>query len=263
MPKFSANLGFLWKDLPLPEAIRAARAAGFAAVECHWPYEFSTNAIKAALSETGLPMIGINTRLGVNGIDDLGVTAMPGREEEARGYIDEAIAYAAAIGCRNVNAVAGKTGGTDEAESVYRKNLAYACAEAARHGITIVIEPLNERDAPGYHLSLVEVGIKTIEAVAADNLKLMFDIYHVQIMQGDLTERLRATLPHIGHIQFAAVPDRGEPDRGELNYPDLLAALDEMGWDGFVGAEYKPRGTMEEGLGWMSAYEPAFHSGSG
>ena len=254
MPKFSANLGFLWKELPLPEAIRAAKKAGFKAVECHFPYEFSTSTVKAALTETGLTMVGLNTRLGVNGADDFGVTAMPGREDEARGYIDEAIAYAVEIGCLNVNSVAGKTGGTEEAEAVYRKNLAYASAQAAAHGKTIVIEPVNQRDAPGYHLRSVEAGIETIEAVGADNLKLMFDCYHTQIMQGDLTERLRATLPFIGHIQIAAVPDRGEPDQGEVNYPDLLAALDGMGWDGYVGAEYLPRGTMEEGLSWMSAY---------
>lgn len=254
MPKFSANLGFLWTELSLPDAIRSAKNAGFEAVECHWPYESSADSVNAALAETGLNMIVINTRLGVNGLDDFGVTAMPGREEEARGYIDEAIAYAVEIGCHNVNTVAGKTGDNPEAEAVYRKNLFYASAQAAPHGITIVIEPINQRDAPGYHLRSVETGIETIEAVGADNLKLMFDCYHTQIMQGDLTERLKATLPYIGHIQIAAVPDRGEPDEGEVNYPSLLAALDEMGWNGYVGAEYRPRGTTQEGLGWMSAY---------
>ncbi|CCQ74470.1 hydroxypyruvate isomerase family protein [Magnetospira sp. QH-2] len=255
MPRFSANLGFLWKDIALPDAIRAAKRAGFEAVECHWPYDFSTDSVNQALNDTGLPMVGINTRLGINGIDDLGVCAMPGREAEAKGYIDEAIAYAVAIGCRNINAVAGKTGSTDEAEAVYRRNLAYACAEAAKHDKTIVIEPLSHRAAPGYHLSNVEKGLETIKAVGVANLKLMFDVFHVQVMQGDLIERLRATLPHIGHIQIAAVPDRGEPDQGEVNYPDLLAALDDMGWDGYVGAEYHPRGTMEQGLGWLKAYQ--------
>ena len=254
MPKFSANLGFLWSQLSLPDAIRAAKKAGFEAVECHFPYEFSTDSVKAALAETGLVMVGLNTRLGVNGPDDFGVTAMPGRQEEAQGYIDEAIAYAVEIGCLNINSVAGKTGGTEEAEAVYRENLAYASAQAAPHGITIVIEPINQRDAPGYHLRSVEAGIETIDAVGADNLKLMFDCYHTQIMQGDLIKRLEKTLPYIGHIQIAAVPDRGEPDQGEVNYPWLLAALDELGWNGFVGAEYLPRGAMEEGLGWMKAY---------
>lgn len=254
MPRFSANLGFLWTELSLPEAIGAAKASGFAAVECHWPYEYSEKAVNAALSGAGLTMLGINTRLGINGPDDFGVMAMPGREKEARAYVDEAIAYAAKIGCLNINAVAGKTGGTAEAETVFRRNLRYACGKAAPHGITIVIEAINQRDAPGYHFSLVEQGLETIQAVAAANLKLMFDFYHAQIMQGDLVHRLKTVLPHTGHIQIAAVPDRGEPDRGELNFPWLLSALDDMGWDGYVGAEYRPRGTTDEGLGWMKAY---------
>lgn len=257
MPKFSANLGFLWTELSLPEAIRAAKKAGFDAVECHFPYETPAESVAAALKETGFEMLGINTRLGINGPDDFGVMAMPGREDEARGYVDEAVAYAAAIGCRNINCVPGKTGGTSEAEAVYRQNLAYACTEAAAHGIGIVIEAINQRDAPGYHFSLVEKGIETIQAMGAENLRLMFDCYHTQIMQGDLTERLRKALPFIGHVQFAAVPDRGEPDTGEVNYPYLLAALDDMGWSGYVGAEYKPRRTTDAGLGWMQAYQHA------
>ncbi len=254
MPRFSASLQFLWPGRPLPDAIRSAKAAGFDAVECHFPYEFPAEDVNAALAETGLRMLGLNTQLGVNGQDDFGVAAMPGREEEARGYIDEAVAYAVAVGAGNVNVVAGKTGGTEQAEAVFRGNLAYACDLAARHGKTVVIEPINQRDAPRYHMSLVEDGIATIEAVGAANLKLLFDCYHTQIMQGDLTERLRAVLPHVGHVQIAAVPDRGEPDQGEVNYPYLLAALDAMGWDGHVGAEYRPRSTAEDGLGWMRAY---------
>lgn len=254
MPKFSANLGFLWTELPLPDAIRAAGKAGFDAVECHWPYEFSGDEVNAALAETGFVMIGINTRLGVNGPDDFGVAARPGREAEAHDHIDEAIAYATAIGCRNINVVAGKTGGTAAAEAVFRKNLDYACSRAAPHGLTVVVEPISQRAAPGYHVSLVEQAMETIHAVGADNLKLMFDCFHVQVMQGDLTTRLKAALPHLGHIQFSAVPDRGEPDRGEINYPWLFSELDAMGWTGFLGAEYHPRGTIEEGLGWLKAY---------
>lgn len=254
MPKFSANLGFLWTELELPQAIRAARNAGFDAVECHFPYQVSADSVAAALDETGLEMLGINTRLGINGPDDFGVMAMPGREIEAQGYVDEAIAYASAIKCRNINCIPGKTGGTAEAETVYRKNLALACEKAAAHGIGIVIEPINQHDAPGYHFSLVEQGLETLCAVGTDNLKLMFDCYHIQIMQGDLAQRLKSALPFLGHVQFAAVPDRGEPDSGEVDYPWLLTELDDMGWQGFVGAEYLPRGSTDEGLGWMNAY---------
>ena len=252
MPKFSANLGFLFTESTLIEAIGRARKAGFDAVECHWPYDFASDDVKKALDDAGMVMVGINTRLGIYGADDFGVTAKPGREQEARDYIDEAVAYAAAIGCLNVNSVAGKTDWSEEAEDTYRANLSYACDRAAEHGLGIVIEPINQRDAPGYHLRTVEQGIETIKAVGKDNLKLMFDCYHTQIAQGDLAIRLESCLPFTGHIQFAAVPDRGEPDRGEVNYPWLFKVIDGLGWHGFVGAEYKPRGTTEEGLSWLS-----------
>jgi len=254
MPKFSANLGFLWTELSLPDAIYAAKKAGFEAVECHFPYTEPEHRVVAALEATGLEMLSLNTRLGINGADDFGVIAMPGRETEARDYVDEAISYAAAIKCRNINCVPGKTGGVAEAEDTYRQNLEYACNQAAAHGIGILIEPINQYDAPGYHFSFIEQGLDTIQAVGANNLRLMFDCYHTQIMQGGLSNRLRQALPHIGHVQFAAVPDRGEPNSGEVNYPWLLAELDIMGWQGFVGAEYRPRSTTEEGLGWMQAY---------
>lgn len=254
MPKFSANLGFLWRELTLPEAIHAAKRAGFAAVECHFPYDVDPAAVKQALVDTGLPMLGLNTRLGANGPNDFGLMSLSGREEEARAAIDEAIAYAVAIGCRAVNCVAGKSHGAAGAQAVYEANLAYACTQAAAHGLTILIEPINQRDAPGYHLRTVEAGIETITAVGAANLRLMVDCYHTQISQGDLTERLRAALPFTGHVQIAAVPDRGEPDQGEVHYPNLLAALDAMGWDGYVGAEYHPRTTTDAGLGWLAAY---------
>ena len=252
MPRLSANLGFLWTELSLPDAIRAAAAAGFDAVECHFPYEVPTGEVRAALEETGLPMLGLNTRLGANGPADFGVSAMPGREEEARRDIDDAIAYAVAIGCAKIHVLAGKTGGGEAAQAAYVENLAYACRQAGAHGKAILIEPINQRDAPGYHMSVVEDGLATMESVGADNLELMFDCYHTQIMQGDLTERLRATLPHVGHVQIAAVPDRGEPDDGEVDFAYVMAALDDMGWTGHVGAEYRPRGTTDEGLGWLA-----------
>ena len=254
-PRFSANLGFLWTELPLPDAIRAAHRAGFVAVECHRPYEFEPQAVRDALIETGLPMICINTRLGVNGVADFGVNALPGREEEARGYIDEAVEYGAAIGCLNINASAGKSGRTAEAEGVFRENLRYACAKAAAHGIDVVVEPINLRDAPGYHLSYVADALETIEAVDFANLKLMFDCYHTQIMEGDLTRRLESALPHLGHIQFASVPLRHEPDEGEVSYQSLFAAIQAMGSEGYLGAEYRPRGaSTEQGLGWLTAW---------
>lgn len=254
MPRYSANVGFLWHELGLCDAIRAAAKAGFDAVECHWPYELPTADVIAVLEETGLPLLGINTVRGDAEAGDFGLSALPGREDAAIAAIDAAIAYGAEIGCRNVHVMAGKTGGGTAAEAVYQKNLDYACTLAAPHGMNILIEPMNDRDAPGYHLTTVEAGVKTIEAVGKPNLKVMFDCYHVQIMQGDIRKRLEANLAHVGHIQFAAVPDRGEPDAGELNYPDILAAIDAMGYEGYVGAEYKPRGTTDEGIGWFEMF---------
>lgn len=254
MARFSANLGFLWTELTLPQAINAAAKVGFDAVECHFPFDTPASDVRAALNDTGLSMLGLNTLRGANGAEDNGVAALVGREAEAKELIDQAVDYAAAIDCRFVHVMAGKSHGHPHAEAVFRKNLAYAAIRAAENGIGILIEPINQRDAPGYHLSLVEKALETMEAVDHDNIRLMFDCYHVQIMQGDLTHRLEKYLPHIGHIQIAAVPDRGEPDRGEIDFPDLIRAIDAMGYEGFIGAEYTPRNTTDAGLGWLEAY---------
>ena len=252
---FSANLGFLFTDRPLVDRIHAAARAGFEAVECHFPYDTPAAQVSAALEETGLKMLGLNTVPGDVAAGDFGLCALPGREAEARSAIDQAVAYGAEIGAANVHVMAGKTDGGATAETVYRENLAYACDRAAAHGMSILIEPINHRDVPGYHLSLVEPGAALIEALGRDNLKLMFDCYHTQIMQGDLTERLRRYMGVIGHIQIAAVPDRGEPDGGEVHFPNLIAAIRELGFAGPIGAEYKPRGaTTEDGLGWLATF---------
>ncbi|MEJ2742432.1 MAG: TIM barrel protein [Gammaproteobacteria bacterium] len=234
MPRFSANLGFLWTELSLPDAVRRAAAVGFDAVECHFPYNNDPLRIKEALEETHLSMLSINTSLGINGTDDFGVLARVDRQDEAKHCIDKAIEYAAAIGAKNINAVAGKTEADEESEAVYRRHLLYACEQARPYGITILIEPMNQRDVPNYHVKTIEQAITTIKAVGVKNLKLLFDCYHTQISQGDLTERLRAALPYIGHIQFASVPGRQEPELGEVNYLYLFSKLDEMGWKGFV-----------------------------
>ena len=252
---FSANLGFLYTDRPMVARIHAAAEAGFDAVECHFPYDTPSQEVKAALDETGLRMLGLNTIPGDVASGDFGLAALPGREAEARAAIGQAVSYGAAIGAANVHVMAGKTDGGAAAETTYRDNLRYACDAAAAQGMSILIEPINHRDVPGYHLSLVEPGAALIEDLGRDNLKLMFDCYHTQIMQGDLTERLRRHMGVIGHIQIAAVPDRGEPDGGEVHFPNLIAAIRDMGFTAPIGAEYKPRGaSTEEGLGWLDAY---------
>lgn len=251
MPRFSANLGFLWVDRPLPDRIAAAASAGFAAVECHHPFDHDAAEIRAALAASGVPMLSLNTSYGPGGARDFGVAARPGREAEARAIIDEAIAYAAAIGCPNVNVVPGTTGRSPGSEETFRANLADRAGAAASEGITLLIEPLSPGSVAGAHCSRVEEAVETIAAVGEPNIKVLFDCFHVQTMQGNVTERLRASFDLIGHVQIAAVPGRAEPDHGELDHEWLFRTLDELGYAGWVGAEYHPRSTVEEGLDWF------------
>lgn len=253
---FSANLGFLFTDRPMVDRIHAAAQAGFDAVECHFPFDTNATNLRDALEATGLSMLGLNTVPGDVANGDFGLCALVGREVEARAAIDQAVAYGAQIGAANVHVMAGRTDGGHEAEAMYRNNLAYACDSAARQHMGILIEPINHRDVPGYHLSKTEHAINLIEDLGQPNLKLMFDCYHTQITQGDLTERLRDTMPMIGHIQIAAVPDRGEPDGGEIHFINLIASVRDMGFTGPIGAEYKPRGaSTEQGLGWLETFK--------
>ncbi|SNR41865.1 hydroxypyruvate isomerase family protein [Puniceibacterium sediminis] len=249
--KFSANLGFLWNDRPLPAAIRAAKAAGFDAVECHWPYDIPPSDVKSALEETGLKMLGLNTLRGNVPAGDNGLSAIPGREDEARAAIDQAIAYARAIDTPNIHVMAGFANG-DDARQVFVANLTYACEQAQPHGITILIEPLNKYDAPGYFLTTTAQALDVMDMVGAANLRLMFDCYHVQLMEGDLTHRIAALLPRIGHIQFASVPDRGAPDHGEINYAHIFRTIADLGYAAPLGAEYKPQGHTEHTLQWLA-----------
>jgi len=252
MTKFSANLGFLWQELGLPDAIRAARKAGFDAAECHWPYDTPPEAVKGALADTGLTMLGLNTIRGDVAAGENGLSALPDREADARAAIDQAIDYATAIATPNIHVMAGFASG-EVAHRTFIGNLRYATEKAAPHGITILIEPLNHYDAPDYFLQTSAQAKAIIEEVGAKNLRLMFDCYHLQIMEGDISRRLETLMPIIGHIQIASVPERAEPDSGELDYRHVLSVLEKCGYAAPIGAEYKPRATTSEGLGWMVA----------
>lgn len=254
MTRFSANLGFLWTDLSLPAAIHAAAEAGFAAVECHWPYDTPPADVLAALTATGLPMLGLNTTRGDVAAGDMGLCALPDRVAEGRAAIDQAIGYAADVGARAVHVMAGKAQGLD-AHAAFRDALGYAATKAAAQGLTILIEPLNRHDAPGYFLSTTDQAQALIAQVGARNLKLMFDCYHVGRTEGDVIARLNDLAPIIGHIQIAAVPDRGPPDHGDLDYRAVCAAVDALGWDVPLGAEYKPPGETGASLEWMKALQ--------
>lgn len=252
MTRLSANLGFLWTEHSLPDAIRKAAAAGFEAVECHWPYEYDPRDVKAALSETGFEMLGLNTVRGNLEAGENGLCALVGREEEARAAINQAIAYAVAINTKIVHVMAGFAKGPD-ALATFVANLQYGLKQAAPYGITLVIEPLNHFDAPGYFLQTTDQAAAIIAEIGSGRLKLMFDCYHLQIMQGDISRLLERMMPIIGHIQIAAVPSRAEPDEGELNYRYVLKRIDDLGYSGFIGAEYKPRETTDTGLGWITS----------
>jgi hydroxypyruvate isomerase len=250
MEHFSANLGFLWAELPMADRIRRAAATGFGAVEMHWPYENAPDVINNALAETGAPLLSMNTSPGDRAAGDFGLSALKGREAEAREAIDQALDYAHQTGCRNIHVLAGRGGDED----VYIANLAYAAEEARDLGIGVLIEPLNQRDFDDYFLCEVEQAAEIVRLVGAPNLRIMFDCYHVQIMQGDLMRRIEAHLPFIGHIQIAAAPSRAEPDEGEIAYDRLIPAIREIGYLGWIGAEYRPRGVVEDGLKWMNAF---------
>jgi len=255
MLRFSANLGFLWKGLPLAEAVRRAKAGGFDAVEFHAPYDVPAETIRAALVDTGLTAVGLNTTMGDMAAGELGLAALPGREADANAAVDAALAYAAAIGAGYVHVTAGKPAAADsgQARRAYLAALDRAAERAAAAGRIVVIEPLNRRNAPGYFLNSSEAAAEIVRELGRDNLRILFDCYHVQIEEGDLTKRLEKLLPLVGHIQIAAVPSRREPDEGEIAYDRLLHAIDAMGYAGFIGAEYSPRDGVENGLGWLAA----------
>ncbi|MFN3208186.1 MAG: hydroxypyruvate isomerase family protein [Roseovarius sp.] len=248
MPRFSANLGFLWKELDLPDAVRAAARAGFDAVELHWPYDTPPQTLRAALDETGLPLLALNTARGDLSEGEFGLGALPGRETEARAAVDAAVGYARAAGAGAVHVMAGKAKGAT-AERAFRDTLTYACDTAPDR--TILIEPINPFDVPGYFLQTTDHASKVIADVAAPNLKMMFDCYHVARVGGDVAADLQKHLRHIGHIQFAGVPDRGPPEYGDVDYGDLFRLIDALGWDRPLGAEYRPGGETDGSLHWL------------
>jgi hydroxypyruvate isomerase len=254
MPRFAANLAYLFADRPLIERFAAAAAAGFSAVELLFPYEVAASAVKAELGRCGLTQLGVNTPFGREG--EAGLAALPGREREWEAALKCALDYAVAIGGRTVHCLAGCVPPEQRpaAEAVFIRNLARAAEEAGRAGITLLIEPLNPRDRPGYFLNRVEHAADVIDKVGSANLRIQFDFYHVQIVGGDLIRRFEAHQPLVGHVQIAAVPTRCEPDEGEVNYPEVFAALDRLGYDGFIGCEYRPRGRTEDGLAWARPY---------
>lgn len=253
MPKFSANLGLLWPDRPLLQRMDAAAQAGFRAVEMHYPYEVPASEVAERSRRHGLTLLGINVVPGNVAKGERGVGAVPGREREFQEQFDQAVAYCAACGANAIHALAGKVAAEDRTRgrATFVENLRAAAAKAAAHRLTVLLEPLNPRDAPGYFYSTVAEAASIIEELALANVRLQFDVYHVARTEGDVLTNLKRHMPIVGNIQIAAVPSRAEPDEGEIAYPAVLAAIDELGYSGWVGCEYKPRGDTDAGLRWM------------
>ena len=254
MPRFAANLAYIFTERPLIERFAAAAAAGFTAVELQFPYDHPPSAVKAELERHGLTQLGVNTPFGREG--EFGLAAVPGRERDFDTLFRQALDYTVAIGGRAIHCLAGKVPPEQRpaAERVFVSNLSRAADLAAAKNITLLIEPINPRDRPDYFLTRVEQAADLISRIDRPNVKIQFDFYHVQIVSGDLLRRFEQYQPLVGHVQIAAVPSRAEPDEGEVNYRAILAELDRLGYAGWIGCEYKPRGRTEDGLAWASAY---------
>ncbi|MCU0986103.1 MAG: hydroxypyruvate isomerase family protein [Acetobacteraceae bacterium] len=258
MPKFAANLSMMFTDEPFLNRFARAAAAGFDAVEFLFPYDYTEAEVTGAARAAGVQVVLFNTVPGDWAKGERGLAALPGREQAFLDGVKKALDYATAIGCPRLHAMAGLVPeGADRAEmaATYRRNLEQAAALAARASIDIVIEPINTRDIPGFFLNLTEEAAAVIADVGAPNIKIQFDIYHRQIMQGDLARAIAEHLPLIGHMQLADNPGRNEPGTGEINYPFLFGEIDRLGFAGWIGCEYKPKGDTEAGLGWFAPYK--------
>ena len=256
MPRFAANLSFLYTEVPFLDRFAAAAHDGFAAVEFGFGYDVAAREIAARLSAHGLQAVLINAPPGNLAVGDRGLAALPGREHEFAASLVTALAYAQTLACPRVHVMAGRSTDTlgeqrARQRSTFVRNLRFAAREAAEQGVMLTIEPINTRDIPGYFLNTQAEAHAIREEAGAPNIKVQMDLYHAQIVEGDLATKLRQWLPHIGHIQIAGVPGRNEPDDGEINYRYLLALLDELGYAGWVGCEYHPRAGTSAGLGWM------------
>jgi len=260
MPRFAANLTMMFNEVPFLDRFHAAAEAGFEAVEFLFPYDHAPEEVAARLARGRLRNVLFNMPPGDWARGERGIGAVPGREAEFRDGVAKALRYAEALETPTLHAMAGLVPpGADRAacRATYVANLRHAAAELARRGLTLVVEPINTRDIPGYFLNTQAEAHALREEVGAPNLKVQMDLYHAQIVEGDLTAKLRRFAPHVGHVQIASVPDRNEPDRGEVDYRHLFQVLDDVGYGGWVGCEYRPaRGTVA-GLGWFQPYRRA------
>ena len=271
MPRFAANLNWLYAELPFVERFEAAARDGFKAVELMSPYSCPVTELKALLADNSLQFVLLNTPPGGTDTASIeaawaspqkGTACLPGHEAEFDAGMALALGYAQALGCPRIHVMAGvlhEGADLQAAHAVYVGNLRQAASQAAAAGVELLIEPINTRDIPGYFLNRQDQAHAIVDEVGAANLKVQMDLYHCQVVEGDLAMKLRRYMPtgRVGHIQIAGAPGRNEPDVGEINYPYLFALLDELGYSGWVGCEYKPvrglaPGATSDGLGWLA-----------
>ncbi|KAF1022488.1 MAG: 2-oxo-tetronate isomerase [Paracidovorax wautersii] len=264
MPRFAANLSMLYNDVDFLDRFAAAARDGFQAVEYLFPYAYTPEQLAAHLRQHGLQQVLFNAPPGDWDAGERGIASLPGREAEFRDGIARAIVYAQALQCPRIHVMAGLVPAGADAQAVratYIANVRYAAEQAAPHGIRILLEPINGRDMPGFFLSRQDQAHALVAEIGAPNVQVQMDLYHCQIVEGDLAMKIRQYLPtgRVGHLQIAGVPERHEPDVGEVNYTYLFKLLDSLGYDGWIGCEYKPaRGAAphatSDGLGWLKPW---------
>lgn len=254
MPKFAANLTMLFNEMPFLERFAAAKAAGFEAVEYLFPYAFDKKELADLLKKHGLKQVLHNLPAGNWDAGERGIACHPDRVEEFRKGVDQAIEYAKALGCPQVNCLAGKVpaGVTrEQAHATFVANLKFAADKLKAAGLKLLIEPINSYDIPGFFLNYTAQAAAILDEVGSDNLYIQYDLYHAQRMEGELAATVQKHLARIAHVQLADNPGRNEPGTGEMNYPFLFRHLDAIGYTGWIGCEYKPKTTTVEGLGWL------------
>lgn len=260
MPRFAANLTMLFTEVPFLDRFEAAARCGFREVEFLFPYDFPAGEIRARLERHGLTLVLHNLPAGDWEAGERGIACLPDRVEEFRAGVAKAVDYANALGVKQLNCLAGKVPAGADPAVIFRTfvdNLRFAAGELGRHGIRLLIEPINTRDIPGFYLCRSRQAVEVIEAVGSDNLFLQYDIYHMQVMEGDLARTIARLLPRIAHLQLADSPGRHEPGTGEIHFGFLFDEIERLGYAGSIGCEYKPAGRTEDGLGWLRAAQLA------
>ena len=257
MPNLAANLSMMFTEVPFLERFAAAAACGFKGVEYLFPYDHPAETIARTLRDNGLRNVLFNLPPGDWQKGDRGLAAIPGRERDFEGLIDQALEYATVIGCPRLHVMAGippEDANPYACQNTYVRNIRLAAERAAPHGITVLLEPINPRDIPGFYLNRQSDAVATLDQVGVANAAVQMDLYHCQIVEGDVATKIRANIDRVAHFQIAGVPERHEPDIGEVNYPYLFDVIDELKFDGWIGCEYRPRGETREGLGWAAPY---------